>query len=560
MINFNDKEQNEKLNEIRNLEEEDLAQILSQKYKIPYLNLIGIPVNANALLIIPEEKARKNDIAIFDVAGKNLSIAITAPEKRETVVAIEELKEGGYKPSLFIVSQNSLKKVWDRYKELSFGKVTEAGVLDISDKDIEKFVSETKTTSEVKDLINKTLSLEKNKRTTQIIEVIVAGGLVLDASDIHIEPEEDTVKIRIRLDGVLTNIADLDTETYKLLLSRIKLISGLKISRIKNAQDGRFSIHVNGTEIEIRTSTLPSEYGESIVLRILNPETISIPLEKLGMDKFLLDIMENEIKKPNGIILNTGPTGSGKTTTLYALLKKIYTGDIKIITIEDPIEYHISGITQTQINPSEGYTFAKGLVSSLRQDPDVIMVGEIRDKETAETTIHASLTGHLVLSTLHTNTAAGTFPRLVDLGIKSQMLGTAINLTMAQRLVRKLCENCKKRIPADATTVEIIKKTLGEIKEKDTERKIPAWDNVSVFVPVGCDKCNQTGYKGRIGVFEAIIVDENIENIIRKNPSEREIEKYSSKQKILNMKQDGIIKVLGGITDINELRRVVELE
>ncbi|TSD03160.1 MAG: Uncharacterized protein Athens071416_221 [Parcubacteria group bacterium Athens0714_16] len=560
MISFNDKEQNDKLDEIRNLEEEDLAQILSQKYKIPYLNLLGIPVNANALLIIPEEKARKSNLAIFDVAGKNLSVAINAPEKNETIVAIEELKENGYKPSLFIVSQNSLKKVWDRYKELSFGTVTEAGILDISDKDIEKFVSETKTTEEVKKLINETLSLEKNKRTTQIIEVIVAGGLVLDASDIHIEPEENTVKIRIRLDGVLTNITDLDLETYRLLLSRIKLISGLKISRIKNAQDGRFSIHVNKTEIEIRTSTLPSEHGESIVLRILNPETISIPLEKLGMDKFLLDIMESEIRKPNGIILNTGPTGSGKTTTLYALLKKIYTGDIKIITIEDPIEYHIAGITQTQANPDGGYTFAKGLVSSLRQDPDVIMVGEIRDKETAETTIHASLTGHLVLSTLHTNTAAGTFPRLVDLGIQPQMLGTAINLTMAQRLVRKLCNNCKKRIPADTLTAGIIKKTLDEIKEKDPERKIPLWENNSVYVPVGCEKCNQTGYKGRIGIFEAIIVDENIENTVRNNPSEKEIEKAASKQKILNMRQDGVIKILEGTTDVGELRRVIDLE
>ena len=558
MINFNDKEQNEKLSEMRILEEEDLAQILSQKYKIPYLNLLGISINVNALLIVPEEKARKSDIAIFDVAGKNLNIAIMSPEKEETVFIIKELKESGYKPSLFIVSQNSLKKVWDRYKELSFGKVAEVGILDISNKDIENFISETKTINEVKDLINKTVSLEKNKRVTQIIEVIISGGLVLKASDIHIEPEENTVKIRIRLDGVLTNIADIDLETYKLLLSRVKLLSGLKISKIKDAQDGRFSIHINKTEIEIRTSTLPSEYGESIVLRILNPETISIPLEKLGMDKFLLDIMGNEIKKPNGIILNTGPTGSGKTTTLYALLKKIYTADIKIITIEDPIEYHIGGITQTQANKEKGYTFAKGLISSLRQDPDVIMVGEIRDKETAETTIHASLTGHLVLSTLHTNTAAGTFPRLVDLGIKPQMFGSAINLTMAQRLVRKLCQNCKKRVPADATAVEIIKKTINDIKEKDPKRKIPLWENNSVYVPVGCDKCNQTGYRGRFGVFEAILVDENIENIIRNNPSEREIEKASSKQKILNMKQDGVIKVLDGITDMNELQRVIE--
>lgn len=558
MPNFNEKEQNEKLEEMRVLEEEDLAQLLSKKYQIPYLNLLGIPINANALLLIEEEKARESSLAIFNVTGKNISVAISSPENEKTQFVIQELEENGYKPSLFIVSRKSLEKVWERYKELSFGKVSEIGILDISNESVEKFISETKTIDEVRNLIYKTVSLEKNKRVTQIIEVILAGGIVLDASDIHIEPEENTIKIRIRIDGVLINIADLDVETYKLLLSRIKLVSGLKISRIKNSQDGRFSIHVGKTEIEIRTSTLPSEHGESVVLRLLNPETISFSLDRLGMDNVLLKIVEKEIQKPNGMILNTGPTGSGKTTALYAILKKIYTPDIKIITIEDPIEYHLSGITQTQADQEKGYSFAKGLTSSLRQDPDVIMVGEIRDKETAETAIHAALTGHLVLSTLHTNAAAGTFPRLVDLGVKAQMLGSAINIVMAQRLVRKLCEYCKKRVPLDQTTKGIIESILREIKEKDPERKTPQLEN-SIFTHVGCERCNQTGYKGRIGIFEAIIVNEDIENTIRKNPSEREIEKAASKQRLLNMKQDGIIKVLNGVTDIDELKRVIEI-
>ncbi|MFA5838730.1 MAG: GspE/PulE family protein [Candidatus Paceibacterota bacterium] len=559
MINFNEKEQEKKLIEIRRAEEEDLAQILSQKYQIPYLDLLGIPVNPNALMIMPEEDARGSGLAIFSIAGKNISVALLSPENKKTSLVLEQLKEQGYKPSLFIVSRKSLEKVWDRYKELTFGHVSQAGVLDISNDDIEKYIKEIKTIDGVRDLIHKIISLEKNKRVTQVIEVILAGGLILEASDVHIEPEENIIKIRMRLDGVLINIADLDRETYKLLLSRIKLVSGLKISRNENSQDGRFSIRVQKNEIEIRTSTLPSEYGESIAMRILNPETIALPLEKLGMDELLMETVEKEIKKPNGMILNTGPTGSGKTTTLYALLKKIYTTDIKIITIEDPIEYHLPGITQTQVENEKGYTFGKGLVSSLRQDPDVIMVGEIRDKETAETAINASLTGHLVLSTLHTNAASGTFPRLIDLGVKPQMLGSSINLAMAQRLIRRLCVYCKKNVPTDQQTTETIKRILEEIKQKDPRRKIPSWDNKSVFISVGCEKCNQTGYKGRSGIFEAIILDENIEDIIRTNPSEREIEKAFSKQRILSMRQDGIIKVLEGITDMNELQRVIEL-
>jgi len=293
----------------------------------------------------------------------------------------------------------------------------------------------------------------------------MAGALSLKASDVHIEPEENSTHLRYRLDGILTKIGEIDTKTYKQLLSRIKLTAGLKLNIKNNAQDGRFSIKVKNSEMEIRTSTMPGTYGESVVLRILNPDSISVSIEKLGIEPRLFKILEEEISKPNGMILNTGPTGSGKTTTLYAFLKRIDSPEIKVITIEDPVEYHIKGITQTQTDVDKGYTFAKGLKSALRQDPDVIMVGEIRDSETAEIAIQSSLTGHLVLSTLHTNTAAGTFPRFVDLGMNPRILGSAINLTMAQRLVRKLCNDCKKEIPIEGEDRTIIDKILSGIQD-----------------------------------------------------------------------------------------------
>ena len=355
---------------------------------------------------------------------------------------------------------------------------------------------------------------------------------------------------------MLTDILEFDKETFDLLLSRIKLISNLKLN-IENAQDGRFSIKVRQSEIEIRTSVLPGTYGESIVLRVLNPDSISIPLEDLGIHSHLLSIIMRELDKPNGMILNTGPTGSGKTTTLYAFLKKIHRPEIKIITIEDPVEYHLPGIVQTQIDESKNYTFAEGLHSALRQDPDVIMVGEIRDKETAEIAINSALTGHLVFSTLHTNTAAGTFPRLIDLGVNPKIISSALNIAMAQRLVRKLCPDCKKKIELESDDKEIVERILATIGDKSYLNGIDskhAWQNV------GCEKCNMIGYKGRIGIHEAIVMDSEIENIVRENPTEREIRKAAVKQNILDLRQDGVIKALNGITTLDELKRIIDLD
>ena len=306
--------------------------------------------------------------------------------------------------------------------------------------------------------------------------------------------------------------------------------------------------------MEIRTSIIPGNYGETVVMRLLDPSTIALPLEKLGMDVFLMNLFLEEIKKPNGMILNTGPTGSGKTTTLYAFLKAVNKPGIKIITLENPIEYHLSGVVQTQIE--KDYTFASGLRSILRQDPDVIMVGEIRDPEVASTAVHAALTGHLVFSTLHTNNAAGTFPRLIDLKIQPEILGSALNLAMAQRLARRLCDFCKKEVSIQGAAREKMDILLHNIPRPESlpENKDTMWE------PVGCEKCGDSGYKGRVAILEAVQLNEAVEEAVRNRPSELDIWKASRPQGIRRMAEDGLVKILQGVTALDELARVVDIE
>ena len=341
------------------------------------------------------------------------------------------------------------------------------------------------------------------------------------------------------------------------LLSRLKLLSGLKLNVKDEAQDGRFSIKIKGSEIEIRTSILPGAYAESIVMRILNPKSIAVGLDELGIEKRTLDILVQQIQRPNGMLLITGPTGSGKTTTLYAFLKKIYSPDIKILTIEDPIEYHLTGIVQTQVEDDKGYTFLAGLRAAMRQDPDVIMVGEIRDDETAGTAIQAALTGHLVFSTLHTNSAAGAFPRLIDLKVNPKTIPSALNVSMAQRLLRKLCLYCKKEKVPDEKEKNTIQKILESINDKTY---LDGIQTEKIWQAVGCDKCNDTGYKGRIAIVEAILSTKEMEKVIEANSSDREIKEAARSQNILDMKQDGVLKILRGVSTLEELGSVIDLE
>jgi len=423
------------------------------------------------------------------------------------------------------------------------------GEIAISQKVIDETKSTTKNISGFKEKILESLY----KPVTELFEIILVGTISLESSDIHIEPQEKDAKIRIRIDGILQEVLSVDRNIYGALLSRIKLLSGLKLNIEDKPQDGRFSIVFGENPVEIRTSTLPAEYGEAIVLRILNPKNL-LDLENLGLRKDLLETFIKEILKPNGMIIITGPTGAGKTTTLYAILRRVNKPEIKTITIEDPIEYHLAGVSQTQVNQKKGYTFADGLKSIMRQDPDVILVGEIRDLETADIALQAALTGHLVLTTLHTNDAAGTISRLISLGAKAVNIAPAINMVMAQRLVRRVCKECAVMEKISPEGLKRFRSALANVPEKIEIPEI----NERTTIPTarGCKACNFTGYRGRIGILEVFLNDDDLQKLVLKSPPIVEVKELAVKKGMVTMYQDGLIKVLEKTTTLDEVTRV----
>lgn len=393
--------------------------------------------------------------------------------------------------------------------------------------------------------------------TTSFLDVILSGAAVLESSDIHLEPQEDKVRLRVRIDGVLQEVTFLPESTYKVLLPRLKLLSGIKLNIQDRPQDGRFTIVINDLVIEVRASSLPSEKGESLVMRILDPKNLR-DLENLGLRKDLYQILAKELAKPNGMIAVAGPTGSGKTTTLYAFLAKIQNPGIKIITIEDPIEYHITGISQTQVAPDKGYDFAQGLASIVRQDPDVILVGEIRDLQTAKIALQASLTGHLVLTTIHTNDAAGSIPRLIDLGTEASSIAPALKLVVGQRLIRKVCQKCSVLVKPSEPELKEIKQGLKNAPKELTGNL----DRIKIakVKEGGCKSCNFIGYKGRKGIFEVLLVGAEMEKFILTNPSVSQIKETAVKQGMITMYQSGLIEVVLGETTLQEVKRVIEAD
>ncbi len=562
MQDFDETGESRQLDELYKQEEEQLVAMLAEsKYKIPYIDLNRLGVDNEALRIISEKEALEMRVAPFKLFGKNIYIAVRSPDS-ELLSKLKEIAERkNLVPTFYMASSASLNKVWERYKELSLAENSIVGGLDISGDVLKDIAKNIHQIQDIEKLIVEALAGNKIHKISKLLEVILAGAIAIKASDIHIEPEKERSRLRYRLDGVLQDINFFEPSIYQLLNSRIKLLSGMKLTS-KIAQDGRFNIMQDGEEISIRSSLIPGAYGESMVMRILDPKSIQVKLEEIGIETFLFKTIEQEIAKPNGMILVTGPTGSGKTTTLYAFLSKIYSKEIKIITIEDPIEYHLNGITQTQTNDEKGYTFAEGLRSALRQDPDVVMVGEIRDGETAEIAVQSALTGHIVFSTLHTNNAAGVIPRLIDLGVNPKILVSALSLSIAQRLVRKLCTFCKKEkipTPEESTILKLVMDSIKDEGKNLSNYNINPESPIKIFSSAGCEKCNGTGFKGRIGIFEAIKTDEAIEQIIPQNPSEREIKKVARSQGTLSMRQDGIVKILNGITSFEEVQSVVEL-
>jgi len=542
---------NQKLEQIKRDAEERQAQQAAAKAGLSYIDLSRAPIQIVALGLVPEEEAKSAFLAVLEKKRKVLAVAVFNPKKEETIAVLKKLKGQDFSINEFVCSLSGLKHAWSYYRFVPKEGEGITGRVDIKQDEIDAY------RKQFKNFLDLQKALEgfdfKKKSTTDLLEIVLAGALASSASDIHFEPEDDAVKLRLRLDGLLHDIfTKLKHEDYSLLLSRIKLLSGLKLNILSGPQDGRYTIGAGDREIEIRTSILPSEYGETIVMRILDPETLKIGLESLGLRGDDLEIVKEELEKPNGMILNTGPTGSGKTTTLYSFLLHVQDPESKVITIEDPIEYHLEGIEQTQVHPKAGYSFANGLRAILRQDPDVILVGEIRDFETAEIAMHAALTGHLVFSTLHTNDAAGTIPRLVDLGVKPSIIGPALNLAIAQRLVRRLCDHCKTPMKVSDALSSNIKKFFNSLPGRVNKKE---YGNISLFESKGCVECGNLGYKGRIAVFEFLKVNEEIEKAIYENATEVKIKELAKQQGMVTMQQDGILKAVSGTTDIAEVER-----
>lgn len=543
-----------KIKLIRREEEEEKTKQLAVKLKLPYLDLSTVPVDPSGLKVVPLTKAKETGTMILRKFGKGIKIATRNPDNEKTKKLLKDLKEQAYALEIFIVSQSSLERTWKRYEGIKEEREKITKEVEITSEKIGELQREINTFVDIK---NKLVAAPRMS-ITEILEIILAGALKTAASDIHFEAEEEQARLRFRVDGILQDITDLPTTVYNPIISRIKILSELKINIHNVPQDGRFSIVIDETEIEIRTSIVPGAYGENIVLRILNPSIIGLELKDLGLEKYALEIVAKEIRKPNGMIVNTGPTGSGKTTTLYAFLKKINKPEIKIITLENPIEYHLEGIEQTQVNLKKGYTFPIGLKAALRQDPDVMLVGEIRDEETAGTAIQAALTGHLVFTTLHTNDAAGAIPRLVNMKIKPTLIPPAINLIIAQRLVRRICQSCSEKYKPDEKTLNQLKEALKTVPA-DIKAQYPKLDkNLSILkVGKGCKECNRTGYKGRIALMELFTIDREMEKLIIKSPSIAEVHETAVKEGMITMKQEGIFKVLKKNTTLEEIERVL---
>ena len=548
---FNLKALSEKLSAQRRVAEENDAKRRAQKLGSPYLDLVSVrvPTEIKAMTLVPEEKARKALLVPLQLIGKKLTVAAFNPELKDAKEIIDELKKT-HEVTLFVASLTGIKHAWNYYQYIPKESKDITGKVEI---DKNRLLDLTKTIDSLENA-GKEIQMFKNPLTSQILEVILGGALALHASDVHFEPGEQNMTLRLRVDGMLHAVpARIDAKIYHSIANRIKLLSHLKLNVKDEAQDGRFTIDLVEKDIEIRTSVIPSEYGETIVLRLLDPSGLKTNLKELGFREDDLAIVKQELEKPNGLILNTGPTGSGKTTTLYAFLKTVLKPEIKVITIEDPIEYHLEGISQTQVDAEAHYTFANGLRSVLRQDPDVILVGEIRDAETAEIAINASLTGHLVFSTLHTNDAAGAIPRLIDLKAKLQTLGPALSLVIAQRLVRKLCEKCREPLELSPELEGKAQRFLENLPSRVAKTK---YSSPSVYKAKGCTECNGIGYRGRTSIFELFVINDAMEEVIYKNPNEIELKRLAKEQSMTTMQEDGILKAFQGITSIEEVKRL----
>lgn len=539
-----------KMEKIAEQEREVQAQRFAAEIGVPHIDLDRFPVSQQSLRAVPEEEAVKAGAVCFYMEGEQFRIGALDPRKAEVQVLYKKVaEEHAATGAVYVISKHSFDKVIKMYDRLPMVEAITKDV-SISPEDLEKVKGDVTDFSSIQELV-------KGKSTTDMVTFVMGGAFKMDVSDVHIEAEEERVVVRYRVDGMLHDVADIPKEAFPKLVSRLKLLASLKLNITDKPQDGRFAIKMEDTEVDIRVSTMPTVYGESVVMRLLRQNREGISLDSLGFRETAYQTLVSQIERPNGMIITTGPTGSGKTTTLYSVMHMLNKPDVKIITLEDPVEYKMEGINQSQIDKSRDYTFAKGLKSILRQDPDICMVGEIRDLETAEIAIQAALTGHLMLSTLHTNSAAGAIARFIAMGVKPFLLAPALNAIIGQRLVRKLCETCREPHQLSEDEKARVNAIIEKMPEKD---KGELQGEPQFFKPKGCkEACNGLGYKGRVGIYEVLLIDKEMEGMIGQGKvSEVEVEQAALAKGMTTMAQDGILKAAKGMTSLEEVFRVSE--
>ncbi len=529
---------------------EEEAATLAAKNGLSYIDLHLFPLDPEDLALIPKEDAKKHEVALFQKTGETTHIAIVDPGNQATLEYVQTLASGhGWDTTLHVVSRPSFEKALAAYTRTSLLESLDLIRVNLSGNDLEKFEENFGALLQLKDNLHQT-------SVSNILEVILAGAKKMKASDIHIEPEEDDARLRYRIDGVLQDVGKFSPDIYHLALSRIKMLGKMRLNVRDRAQDGHFFVTMDEKRIDIRVNSIPGKHGESLNMRLLSSDDIIVEVEDLGLRGLAYEEVRKQIEKPHGMILNTGPTGSGKTTTLYSLLNTINQPGVKIITVEDPIEYNLPGILQTEVSKSKSYTFAQALRAVVRQDPDVILVGEIRDDETADIAINAALTGHLVLSTLHANSAPASIPRLLELGVKPNLITSSVNALIAQRLVRKLCPSCRESYAPAEETVASLKQLISIVSPK---AKITVPKTIDkLWKAAGCAECHFTGYRGRIGIFEVFVMSPTLIKIINDLGTEDEITKVALEDGMITMTQDGILKAIEGITTFEEVWRVAD--
>jgi len=524
-----------------------LFNLKSENLKINFKKVTSEEVPLEILELIPEETARYYKMIPLAKKENILQIGMVYPEDLKVQEALKFLaRQGKFNYEVFLITPSDFNELLKRYRTLK-GEVGMA-------------LEELKTELKVERVPKTTAELERlaeEAPITKIVAVILRHAVDGGASDIHIEPTREKLRVRFRLLGILHSSIILPIRIHPAVISRIKILSDLKIDETRIPQDGRFSTKINDKDIDFRVSTFPTTLGEKVAIRVLDPTTGLKKFEELGLGSRNFEAVKRAIEKPFGLILTTGPTGCGKTTTLYAFLQILNKEGVNIITLEDPVEYFIEGINQSQIRPEIGYDFARGLRHVVRQDPNIIMVGEIRDEETAALATHAALTGHIVLSTIHTNNALGAIPRLIDLGVRPYLIPPTLSCVTAQRLVSRLCDNCKAEIKPKKEIAEIILKEVENLPPQ-IKKGITIKKPFKIFQAVGCNKCNREGFSGRIALFEVLEMTDTLADLTLKIPSIELLAGEAKRQGMVTMKQDGILKVLDGITTIEQVLRVAE--